>query len=79
MTVSSLIRLLQNMDPEAPVYLAYPAGDYWGNTLVAEPAYVEETEVEYSEYHRQKRIPPERNLDEYREDRDTSKGVVLSC
>ena len=79
MTVSSLIAKLRKMDPEAPVYLAYPAGDYWGNTLVAEPAHVEETEVEYSEYHRQKRIPPERNLDEYREDRDTSKGVVLSC
>lgn len=52
-TVAELIAQLQELDPQASVVIAYPAGDYWKTTLAAavRPDSVAKGLVCWSAYH----------------------------
>lgn len=51
MKVSDLIALLQDFDSDAEVHMAYPAGDYWRNTLAPTVRAVGDGCVRHSTYH----------------------------
>lgn len=51
MKIKDLIQALSRLDPEAPVHLAYSAGDYWHSTLAAEVVAVEVRQAHHSNYH----------------------------
>lgn len=51
MKIKDLIQALSRLDPEAPVYFAHPAGDYWRSTLASEVEKVSERRACHSDYH----------------------------
>ena len=73
MTVADLIKALQYMDPDAPVVIATPSGDYWHTQLavaVQSIDKVEGHELKWSEYHRENAFRSERELETRDEDED---------
>jgi hypothetical protein len=67
MTVGQLIEMLQMLDnPEAEVGFAYPSGDYWRTTVVAEVGQVDQLDVSWSAYHDKFALP--------RDDEDGGRG-----
>lgn len=76
-TVRELIEQLENCDPDLPVFFAYPAGDYWKNTLAGSVENLEEKQITWSEYHRTFKVPSEdRDMDD-EEKEDAVDAVVL--
>ena len=74
MKVKELIEALQHCDDNDDVHIAYPAGDYWRNTLAPALRRVEDGEVEYSGYHRCDQLITE---DKDRDSAPTRTVVVL--
>lgn len=50
MNVRELIESLKQYDPEAPVHIAVPSGNYWNQIKAPEVDHVCEATVKYSEY-----------------------------
>jgi hypothetical protein len=51
MKVKELIDALSNMDEDAEVFYAYPAGDYWHTTIAGAVQTLDEGYVKHSGYH----------------------------
>lgn len=74
LTLQSLINELNNLiqngvDPETPIHISYPYGDYWNTQVAPSINYVEEGKVKYSSYH---------NMDKIDEnDEEDSKLVII--
>jgi len=51
MTVSELIAVLQEQDPDAKVHFSYNYGDHWRTQVAAEVRKVEYEKVAHSDYH----------------------------
>lgn len=75
MTVGEMIEELQNFDENDKVVFGYDYGDH-NSSQVREPVrYVEDQNVQYSEYHKMlKEVPEDANL----EDRTVARVVVIS-
>lgn len=68
MKVADLIELLGDFDPEAEVHMAFPAGDYWRNTLAPSVCSVGDGSVRHSTYHDQDILVEDRYEDDEDED-----------
>lgn len=56
LTVVDLIEELKSYDEDTKVVIAYPSGDYWGNTVAVPVTGICEEQVEYSDQHRQLKV-----------------------
>ena len=75
MTVGQLRAALAQYPDDMPVGFAYPAGDYWGRTLMGEVSKLDTERVQYSDYHRTFQVLTEdRDRDE---DRDVTLVLLL--
>lgn len=66
MTVKDLIEKLQEFAPDAEVHIAYSYGDHWRTQVAPAVTAAEETQVEWSEYHRMDRIVDDEDYDDER-------------
>ena len=55
MNVAQLIEKLESMPLDAEVHFAYDYGDYWHTSVAPEVVHVYEGQVEWSEYHRDRK------------------------
>jgi hypothetical protein len=72
MKVRELIDQLGNYDPEMEVHTSYCYGDYWRTQVAPKVGYIEEAQVEYSEYHRMDKLVED--TDDY-EDEEEAEDV----
>lgn len=70
MKVRELMEELNAMDPDMEVHMAYNYGDHWRTVVAPSVSGVEETLVEYSEYHSMDRVVDPRE-DESEDDVET--------
>lgn len=65
MKVKELMEALSRYNADDEVHFAYPANDYWRNTLAPAVSRVEVGEVAFSGYHRCDQLPEsERDADD---------------
>lgn len=64
MKVKDLIEALSNMDEDAEVYYAYPAGDYWHTTIAGAVETLDEGYVKHSGYHEKMVVADAEDTDE---------------
>jgi hypothetical protein len=74
MKVQELIALLQDMNPEADVHIAYNYGDHWRTVVAPEVRSVTETYVIESNYHSMPKVVD----DESEVDDEATEVVVIS-
>ena len=73
LSAGDLAELLSGVDPETPVVLGYPSGDYWGHEIANPVSKVKTSAyVEYSAYHEKLRLLKDSRFD----DEDESVEVV---
>ena len=56
MKVSELIAILRQEDLDAEVHIAYNYGDHWHTTVAPKVRRVENSPVEFSDYHRMPKV-----------------------
>ena len=74
MTVQELIAELEGFDPNAPVHIRYPSGDYWKTQCAPKITDINELPIKYSSYHRMDII----DEDEDAEIEDNGVVIVIS-
>lgn len=78
MKVKQLIEELETFDPEGEVYFTYNYGDYWQTCVAKSPDYLEDGQVEWSEYHRMFNVvEDEQDYEPGHPDADLVKPAVL--
>lgn len=56
-TVRDLIAALKKLDPDLPVFFAYPSKNYWRDTLAGAVTNVREDAVAWSSYSESMKLP----------------------
>ena len=56
MKVKNLIEILQEYDESMDVHISYGYGDHWRTQVAPKAGYVEEADVEYSDYHQMDKL-----------------------
>ena len=56
MKVKDLIEILQEYDESMDVHISYGYGDHWRTQVAPKVGYVEEADVEYSDYHQMDKL-----------------------
>ena len=78
MTVGELIELLQQQDSESLVLLSYDYGDHCHTTVAENIASATEMDIVHSDYHKTYRVIEETEDDDYRDEEDKQRAVILS-
>jgi hypothetical protein len=66
MTVSELISLLQQENPDADVHYAHGSGDHWRTTLCPTVDKVDEGFITFTDYHRTFKLIEDQDEDDVR-------------
>ena len=60
MKVKDLIEIFQEYDESMDVHISYGYGDHWRTQVAPKAGYVEEADVEYSDYHQMDKLVEDR-------------------
>lgn len=77
MTVSELIRQLEDYDGDSEVMISAPSHDYWGTQLANEVRECDIATVRYSEYHRTNKVVEDDSDSEYENTADDKQVVLI--
>ena len=77
MKIKDLMAALSEHPPNAGVYVRHPSHDYWRTDLAGEVEDVVLLDLEWSEYHRTKRVVRGRDEDAAEDNPDVMKNQVV--